>query len=230
MDQAGFYLTERNEERTGRSMKRLLLFATLATFGLGAAAQTSPAASASLTSSAQPAGEVALTSNGPVTLDYKNLPVQSTAPVETKIAGQVRHQLLKLPYYGMFDDLEYSVQGRTVTLSGAVTSQHSQTRQDAQNAVKRIEGVDKVVNNIRVLPPNPLDEQARVRVFRALSRTAGLSRYFWPASPDIRIIVANQRVTLNGFVSSEGDKELANIAANEVRDVFQVTNNLQVAK
>jgi hyperosmotically inducible protein len=171
-----------------------------------------------------------LTSNGPVTLDYKGVPVQTSDEKEANIAKEVRHQLLKLPYYGMFDDLEYSVQGRTVTLSGAVTSIHSQTRQDAQNAVKRIEGVDKVVNNVRVLPPNPLDDQARERVFRALSRTAGLSRYFWPASPDIRIIVANQRVTLNGYVSSEGDKNLANIAANEVRDVFQVTNNLQVVK
>ena len=210
-------------------MKRLLILATLLTLGLGAAAQTSPATSASLTSSTQLSGAAALTSNGPVTLDYK-VSNQSADPDTNRMAEQVRHQLLKLPYYGMFDDIEYSVQGRTVTLSGAVTSLHSQTRQDAQNAVKHIEGVDQVVNNIRVLPPNPLDEQARQRVFHALSRTGGLSRYFWPASPDIRIIVANQRVTLKGYVSNEGDKNLANIAANEVRDVFQVTNELQITK
>ena len=209
-------------------MKRMLLFTSLLAMGWGAAAQTAPA-NPVLSTSNQPSQAI-LSSNGPVTLDYKNLPSQSTDPVETKIAEQVRHQLLKLPYYGMFDDIEYTVQGRTVTLNGAVTSLHSQTRQDAQAAVKRIEGVDQVVNNIRVLPPNPFDDQARERVFRALSRTGGLSRYFWPASPDIRIIVANQRVTLTGYVSSEGDKNLANIAANEVRDVFQVTNNLQVVK
>ena len=209
-------------------MKRISLFVSLLALGLGAAAQTSPATSAM--SASNQSSQQTLTSNGPVTLDQKNLPAQSADPVQAKIAGQVRHELLKLPYYGMFDDVEYAVQGRTVTLSGAVTNLHSQTRQDAQNAVKKIEGVDQVVNNIRVLPPNPLDDQARERVFHALSRSGGLSRYFWPASPDIRIIVANQRVTLKGFVNSEGDKNLANIAANEVRDVFQVTNELQVVK
>lgn len=208
-------------------MKRMLLFTSLLALGLGAAAQTSPATSAM---SASKTSAPILTSNGPVTLDHKSMPSQSTDLVETKIAEQVRHQLLKLSYYGMFDDIEYTVQGRSVTLNGAVTSLHSQTRQDAQNAVKKIEGVDQVVNNIRVLPPNPLDDQARERVFHALSRTGGLSRYFWPASPDIRIIVANQRVTLKGYVGNEGDKNLANIAANEVRDVFQVTNELQVVK
>jgi hyperosmotically inducible protein len=130
----------------------------------------------------------------------------------------------------MFDDLEYSVQGRTVTLSGAVTSLHSQTRQDAERAVKRIEGVDKVVNNIQVLPPSAFDEQARQQVYRALLRAGGLSQYFWAASPSIHIIVANQRVTLNGYVNNEGDKNLATIATNQVRDVFQVTNNLQVVR
>ena len=102
-------------------MKRMLLFTSLLALSLGAAAQTAPATSAM---SANETSAPILTSNGPVTLDYKNPPSQSTDPVETKIAGQVRHQLLKLPYYGMFDDIEYTVQGRTVTLNGAVTSLH----------------------------------------------------------------------------------------------------------
>ena len=103
-------------------MKRMLLFTSLLALGLGAAAQTSPATSAmpANNQSSQPI----LTSNGPVTLDYKNPPIQSNDPVDTKIAQQVRHELLKLPYYGMFDDIEYTVQGRTVTLRGAVTSLH----------------------------------------------------------------------------------------------------------
>jgi osmotically-inducible protein OsmY len=203
------------------------LVASLLAFGLGAAAQT--ATKTQTTLQADQARQ-SVTSNGPVILDYKAQPAQSADPVEAKIAQQVRHQLLKLPYYSMFDDLEYSVQGRTVILNGAVTSLHSQTRQDAANAVKRIEGVDQVVNNIKVLSPSPYDDLARERVFRSLSRTAGLSQYFWPASPDIHILVDHQRVTLKGIVHSEGDKNLANIAANEVRDVFQVTNDLQVAK
>ena len=211
-------------------MKRLLPFTLALAMGVGAAAQTSTASQAASTSPANRAAEPALTSNGPVTLDYKVVPTQSADPAEAAIAKKVRDQLLRLPYYSMFDDLEYSVQGRTVTLSGAVTSLHSQTRQDADRAVKRIESVDKVVNNIRVLPPNSFDEQARQRVYRALMRTGGLSQYFWAASPSIHIIVANQRVTLNGYVNNEGDKNLASIAANQVRDVFQVTNSLQVVR
>ncbi len=209
-------------------MKRMLLFTALLSLGLGAAAQTSPTSSAALSSTNTQAP--AVTSNGPVTLDIKNVPVASADPTEAKIAQQVRHQVLTLLHYGMYDEIEYSVQGRTVTLSGAVINLHSQTRQDAERAVKRIEGVDQVVNNIRVLPPNMLDDEARAHVLRALSRTGGLSRYFYPASPDIRIIVDHQRLTLTGYVNNEGDKNMANVAANQVRDLFQVTNNLVVVK
>jgi hyperosmotically inducible protein len=205
----------------------MLLLTSLLALSLGAVAQTAPAQQATAPSLA---AEPVLTSNGPVTVDYKNLPVSSGDPAEVKIASQVRHQLLLLPYYSMFDDLEYSVQGSTVTLSGAVTSIHSQTKRDAENAVKRIEGVEKVVNNIQVLPPSPFDEQARQQVFRALARTGGLSRYFWPQAPSIRIVVDKQHVTLKGYVNSEGDKNLATMAANQVRDVFQVTNDLQVVR
>lgn len=209
-------------------MKRMLLFTALLSLGLGAAAQTSPTSSAALSSTNTQAP--AVTSNGPVTLDIKSAPVASADPTEAKIAQQVRHQVLTLLHYGMYDEIEYSVQGRTVTLSGAVINLHSQTRQDAERAVKRIEGVDQVVNNIRVLPPNMLDDEARAHVLRALSRTGGLSRYFYPASPDIRIIVDHQRLTLTGYVNNEGDKNMANVAANQVRDLFQVTNNLVVVK
>jgi len=211
-------------------MKRLLPFTLVLAMGVGAAAQTSTASQPTSALPANQATEPALTSNGPVTLDYKVVSAPSADPAEAAIAKKVRDQLLKLPYYSMFDDLEYSVQGRTVTLSGAVTSIHSQTSKDAERAVKRIEGVEKVVNNIRVLPPNSFDEQARQRVYRALMRTGGLSQYFWAASPSIHIIVANQRVTLNGYVNNEGDKNLATIATNQVRDLFQVTNNLQVVR
>ena len=96
--------------------------------------------------------------------------------------------------------------------------------------MKHIEGVDKVVNNIKILPPSGFDQEARARVYRSLLRTGSLSRYFWEASPSIHIIVEGQRVTLKGYVNSEGDKNLATIAANIVPDVFKVTNDLRVVK
>ena len=175
-----------------------------------------------------PAAEVSsLSSSGPVVADYR---ISYPNDAEGRIAREVRHELLMLPYYSLFDDLEYSVQDRSVTLSGAVTSEHAVTRSDAENAVKRIEGVDKVINNIKVLPPSPFDQDARARVYRSLLRTGSLSRYFWEISPSIHIIVEGQRVTLKGYVSSEGDKNLATLAANGVPDVFKVTNDLRVAK
>ena len=170
-----------------------------------------------------------ISSNGPVIADYgKHIAAED--PVEAKIAKEVRHELLMLPWYSLFDDLEFTVQGRTVTLSGYVTGSHAATKSDAENVVKHIEGVDKVINNIKILPPSPLDDQVREQTYAALSRTASLSRYFWEAAPSIHIIVENQRVTLRGIVNSEGDKNLATIAANSVPGVFQVTNELRVVK
>jgi hyperosmotically inducible protein len=175
------------------------------------------------------AARAQISSNGPVVKDYGQ-PMSGENQAEAKIAKEVRHEILMLPWYSLFDDLEFSVQGRTVTLSGFVTSEHASTKSDAEGAVKHIEGVDKVVNNIKVLPPSPMDTQAREQVYAALSRTGGLSRYFWEAAPSIHIIVDNQRVTLAGFVNNEGDKNMATIAANGVPGVFQVTNNLRVVK
>lgn len=213
-------------------MKRLVLFSALLAFAAGAFAQTSQSAPTSSGSQLEQ-GEAVISSNGPVVTDYgEQVITGQPSKAELKIAQQVRHQLLMLPlpYYGKFDDLEYSVQGRTVTLNGWLTAVHSGTKQDAENAVKRIEGVDKVVNNIKILPPLPLDEQAREHVFRALANQGPLAEYFWPLSPDIRIIVDRLNVTLKGYVNSEADKNLATIAAKNVRNVFNVTNDLQVVR
>lgn len=207
-------------------MQRLMLFGSLLLFSTAALAQTAQTPSTAVAQS-----ETIISSNGPVVVDYgKHITAPPGDAVDIKIAKQVRHQLLMLPlpYYGMFDDLEYSVQGRTVTLSGWLTPDHSGTKRDAENAVKRIEGVDKVVNNIKVLPTNLIDNEARQRVFRALAAQGPLTRYFWPISPDIRIIVDNMNVTLKGYVNNEGDKNLATIATKNVSDVFTVTNDLQV--
>ena len=205
-------------------MRKLLLFSLLLTMSAGVVAQTSPA-----TAGSQSSAGVLISSNGPVVADYGKNP-QSSDPVENNIAKEVRHELLMLPYYSLFDDLEYDVQGRTVTLSGSLTSEHAVTKSEAENVVKRIEGVDKVVDNIKLLPPSPLDEQARVRVYRSLASTGSLSRYFWEAAPSMHIVVDNQRVTLKGFVNNQMDKNLATIAANQVPGVFQVTNELRVVK
>ncbi len=205
-------------------MRKLLLFSLLLTLSVGAVAQTS-----STTSMNQPTQTVLISSNGPVVADYGKQP-QSSDPVENHIAKEVRHELLMLPYYSLFDDLEYTVQGRTVTLSGSLTSEHAVTKSEAENVVKHIEGVEKVINNIKILPPSPFDQQARVQVYRRLANTGDLSRYFWEAAPSIHIIVDNQHVTLKGFVNSETDKNLATIAANQVPGIFQVTNELRIVK
>jgi len=204
-------------------MRTTLLTGLLFALTAGALAQTPQALIET-----PPAQAAALSSKGPVVLDYGKSSFPDDG--EGRIAKQVRHELLLLPYYSLFDDLEYSVQGHTVTLSGYVTSIHAPTKSTAENVVKHIEGVDMVVNDIKVLPPSPFDQEARVRVYRSLVRTGSLSRYFWEASPSIHIIVEHQRVTLKGYISSEGDKNLATIAANGVPDVFKVTNDLRVVK
>jgi osmotically-inducible protein OsmY len=213
-------------QEEAKIMRNLLLFSLLLTMSAAMVAQTSSATAAS-----QPASTstVLMSSGGPVVADYGKQP-QSSEAVENHIAREVRHQLLMLPYYSLFDDLEYTVQGRTVTLSGSLTSEHAATKAQAENAVKRIEGVDKVVDNLKILPPAPLDDRARVQVYRHLAGTASLSRYFWEAAPSIHIVVDNQRVTLKGFVNSEADKNVATMAANQAPGIFQVNNELRVVK
>lgn len=170
-----------------------------------------------------------ISSGGPVVADYGKK-ITGVNPTTAAIAKEVRHELLMLPWYSLFDDLEFTVQGRTVTLSGSLTSEHAVTKKDAENIVKRIEGVDKVINNIEVLPPSPMDTRVREQAYETLSRTGGLSRYFWEAAPSIHIIVKNQRITLKGYVMNEGDKNMANIAASGIPGVFAVTNELRVVK
>jgi hyperosmotically inducible periplasmic protein len=140
---------------------------------------------------------------------------------------EVRHQLVMLPYYSVFDNLAYKVEGDTVTLEGQVV--RPTLKSDAEGVVKNIEGVGRVVNNIEVLPLSPMDDQIRRAVYRTIFGEPGLSRYAESAVPSIHIIVKNGTVTLEGVVDSEGDKNLANIRVNGVPNVFAVKNNLVVA-
>ena len=145
-----------------------------------------------------------------------------------RIQKEVRHEILMLPYFDVFDNIAYKVEGYQVTLMGQVT--RPTLKKEAENVVKQIEGVQKVVNQIEVLPPSPMDDGLRVRLFRAIYGFSALERYALPVIKPIRIIVKNGNVTLEGVVDSEADKNMAYIRANGVPGIFSVTNNLRVVK
>jgi hyperosmotically inducible protein len=142
-----------------------------------------------------------------------------------RLAREVRHELVMLPYYGVFDNLGFRIDGSTVTLVGQVT--RPTLKSSAENVVKNIEGVEKVNNEIKVLPLSPNDDRVRLGVYRAIYGHTQLNRYALQAVPSIHIIVENGNVTLEGVVLNEGDKNVANIQANGVPGVFSVTNNLR---
>jgi hyperosmotically inducible protein len=144
-----------------------------------------------------------------------------------KLAKEVRHQLVLLPYYSVFDNLAFKVEGDKVILSGQVV--RPTLKSDAEAAVKSIEGVSAVVNNIEVLPVSPMDDQLRRAVYRAIYGDSALFRYGESAVPSIHIIVKNGNVTLVGVVDNETDKNLANLRANGVPNVFSVKNDLAIA-
>jgi hyperosmotically inducible protein len=133
-----------------------------------------------------------------------------------------------LPYYSIFDNLKYRVDGSTVTLGGQVITLG--LKRDAETAVKGVEGVTKVVNQIEELPPFSDDQRIREAVARRIFSFGSLSRYGWEAAPSIHIIVKSGHVTLEGVVDNESDKNAAGIQANGVPGIFSVQNNLQVAK
>lgn len=145
-------------------------------------------------------------------------------PLERKIFKEI----IKLPYYGVFDHIAYKLDGNTVTLYGKTYSLG--TKKSAERVVKRIDGVERVINNIDELPPSSFDDSIRRQTVREFARTGGLYRYLQGVNPSMRIIVENGRVTLEGYVANKGDYNLANILANGVPGVFQVTNNLVIEK
>ena len=191
-------------QSSGAAVLAKTAIATLILLGGGCAERRPPVASAALprtdrgTSSAKP--------------DY--------------ITREVRHELVMLPYYGVFDNLSYRVDGDTVTLLGQVT--RPTLKSDAEKAVKDVEGVERVVNEIEVLPLSGADDQIRLAVYRSIYGFEGLNRYGLQAVPPIHIIVKNGNVTLEGVVSNDADRNMANIRANSVPNVFSVENRLRV--
>lgn len=154
------------------------------------------------------------------------VPQKGTERYEAWLQQEVRHQLLLLPWYTVFDQLAYSVNGYNVTLTGAVVN--PTLKSDAESAVKHIEGVEKVDNQIRVLPNSPMDNQIRRAEYRKIYSQPTLSRYGLGNLQSIHILVENGHVTLAGYVDNETDKNVANIQANSVPNVFSVKNELTV--
>ena len=151
---------------------------------------------------------------------------QNEPKSRSNLIREVRHQLVLLPYYSVFDNLAFKVEGDTVILEGQVV--RPSLKSDAEGVVKNIEGIGRVQNNIEVLPASPMDDQIRRAVYRTIFSEPGLSRYAESAVPSIHIIVKNGHVTLVGVVDSEGDKNLVNIRTNGVPNVFSVKNELVV--
>ena len=180
-----------------------------------------------------------------IVLASATLGAQSLAVQETTL--QVRRALERLPYYGVFDSLSYSVDRGTVTLNGF--AYRGELKNDAAKAVKRISGVDEVVNQIEVLPASQNDDRIRWATYYRIYADDFLSRYA-PGGPwtvryeliqarrfpglqpfgnyPIHIIVKNGRTTLIGIVDNEADKTVAGMRAREVSAVFGVENELVV--
>ncbi|HXG91223.1 MAG TPA: BON domain-containing protein [Blastocatellia bacterium] len=150
----------------------------------------------------------------------------AAAADDLRMMQKVRKELVTLPYYGVFDNLAYKIDGNTVTLYGQVV--RPSTRKDAERRVARIEGVERVINKIEVLPLSSFDDSIRVRAYRTIFRTGSLYRYAMGANPSIHIIVNRGHLALEGVVSNKMDSQLAYIAARSVPGVFSVTNNLRV--
>jgi hyperosmotically inducible protein len=154
----------------------------------------------------------------------------SGPPNETQLARQIRHNLLTLPYYTIFDDLAFQLNGGVVTLVGACPPEPPwDIKSAAENAVKNIPGVTQVINQIKVLPLSPMDWQIRRAEARAIYGNEEIgTRYGYQALPSIHIIVENGHVTLEGVVDNQFDDTLIRTRANQVPNVFSVTDNLIV--
>ena len=146
---------------------------------------------------------------------------------QANLVRHIRHELVVLPYYGVFDNLTFSLKGSEVKLAGQVS--RPSLKSDAASVVRMVAGVETVVNEIEILPTSPSDDRIRIATYRAVyGDDSPLNRYALQAVPPIHIIVKNGNVTLVGFVSNDGDRNIANIRANGVSGVFSVKNELKV--
>jgi hyperosmotically inducible protein len=151
---------------------------------------------------------------------------RGSALSQQRIAQEVNHELVMLPWYSVYDNLQYKVNGSEVTLQGQVLT--DRTKEDAEKRVKGIEGVTKVNNNIELLPASPNDDRIRRAEYRAIFGDPALEMYSFGSVQPVHIIVKNGHVTLEGNVLNEGHKNLITARANAVPGVFSVTNNLKI--
>lgn len=152
---------------------------------------------------------------------------QSFSPkAQARITKEVRHKILMLPEFGVFDNIAFKVDGYDVVLLGQVTQ--PSLKSDAERVVKKIEGVERVDNRIEVLPASLNDDRLRREVFRAIYRFGPLQHYGVGSNRPIHIIVNRGHVTLEGVVDREADKNMAGMRANQVGGAFSVDNNLVV--
>lgn len=144
----------------------------------------------------------------------------------TALSREIHHQLLVLPFYSVFDSISFSLQGGRVTLTGQVLRRA--LKEHAEAAVKSIEGVTVVVNQIEILPASASDDDLRDSVYRSIYEDPTLARYAVQNIPPIHIVVENGNVTLEGSVESASDKKLASVRAASGSNVHSVKNNLIV--
>ena len=153
--------------------------------------------------------------------------VERSARTEMALAEEVRHQLVTLPYYGIFDWLEAAVEpDGQVILRGQVV--RPTTKDDAAARISKLEGVRGVVNQIEVLPLSTFDDETRMAAYRRLAADPGLTKYFIQAVPPIHIVVQNGHLTLKGSVDSAADSQMAYMTASRIPNVFEVKNELRV--
>jgi hyperosmotically inducible protein len=163
-----------------------------------------------------------------VAQDAQLAPAPVPAAAQERIIKKARHELLMLPYLGVFDNIVFRVDGYNITLMGQVV--RPTLKSDAENALKHIEGVEHVDNQIEVLPVSPMDDGLRRRLYRAIYGYPAFTKYAMVPQKPIRIIVKNGHVALEGVVDNDADKNLAALRANGVPNVFSVDNHLQVVK
>jgi hyperosmotically inducible protein len=150
---------------------------------------------------------------------------RGSARFQEWLTEEVSHRLVMLPWYSVFDNLQYKVNGSEVTLLGQVLE--DRTKKDAESRVKGIEGVTKVINNIEILPASPNDDRIRNATYRAIFRDS-LGKYSMGTVQPVHIVVKNGHVTLVGSVLNAADRQLMEIRAKGVSGVFSVTNSLRI--
>jgi hyperosmotically inducible protein len=162
----------------------------------------------------------------PVALEAPAASPNAASTASVTLEDRIHGELLKLPYYGVFDHLAFQVNGDRVVLTGHVSWPTLKT--DAERAVRGVEGVKQVDSAIAVLPVSPNDDRIRLAAYRAIYGHSMLARYRLNPHPPIRIIVENGNVTLKGMVGSDMDKAIVHMQANGVPGAFSVVNDLQV--